>query len=142
MKTVTFLLAGLAIASLANAQKVNDAIVPAQVKAAFAKQFTEAKAVKWEKEKGNFEAGFTVNGVKHSAIIAKDGGVLETEVTCTLADLPAAAKMYLSKNFAGKKIKEVATITNAKGVTTFEAEVNGKDLIFDKAGKFLRTVKD
>jgi len=48
----------------------------------------------------------------------------------------------LPKNIRAKKIKEAAKITDAKGVVTYEAEVTGKDLIFDASGKFLKEIKD
>jgi hypothetical protein len=39
----------------------------------------------------------------------------------------------------GATIKEAARITDANGKTTYEAEVRGKDLIFDEKGNYLKT---
>ena len=66
------------------------------------------------------------------------GNILETEVEINMDNLPANAKSYISKNYAGQKIKESAKITDSKGAVTYEAEVNGKDLIFDSNGNFIR----
>jgi hypothetical protein len=38
-------------------------------------------------------------------------------------------------------VKEAAKITQADGAIMYEAEVNGKDLIFDASGKFVKQEK-
>ncbi|WP_312352011.1 PepSY-like domain-containing protein [Sphingobacterium multivorum] len=142
MKKLIFLLAVMASVSLANAQKVSEKEVPSVVKSALLKNYPNAKELKWEKEKGNYEAGFEAAKTDYSLLIDASGNILETEVEINIDGLPANARTYITKNYPGKKIKEAAKITNAKGVTTYEAEVNGKDLIFDNSGKFLKEVKD
>jgi hypothetical protein len=47
-------------------------------------------------------------------------------------------RAYIAKHHAGKKIKEAAEIVDAKGKKTYEAEVGGKDLIFDEKGQFIK----
>ncbi|MBC7865300.1 MAG: hypothetical protein IAF38_20155, partial [Bacteroidia bacterium] len=37
-----------------------------------------------------------------------------------------------------KKVKEAAKITDAKGVVTYEAEIDNADYIFDSTGNFLK----
>ncbi len=44
-----------------NAQKLYDKDVPAAVKSAFEKKYSQAKNVKWENEKGNYEANWGGN---------------------------------------------------------------------------------
>ena len=51
--------------------------------------------------------------------------------------LPASVRDYVTKHHTGKKIKEAAEIVNAHGKKTYEAEVGGKDLIFDEKGQFI-----
>jgi hypothetical protein len=51
--------------------------------------------------------------------------------------LPAQALAYISQNYKDEKIEEMAKITKANGEVNFEAEVKGKDLIFDANGNFL-----
>ncbi len=142
MKKLVFLLAAVASVSFANAQKVSDKEVPAAVKSALQKSHPKAKDLKWEKEKGNYEAGFEVGETDYSVLIDASGKILETEVEIKIDELPANAKAYVAKHYAGQKIKEAAKITDSKGVVTYEAEVKGKDLIFDNTGKFLKEVKD
>lgn len=142
MKKLIFLLVAVAEVSFANAQKISDKDVPSVVKSVLLKNYPNAKELKWEKEKGNYEAGFEVAKTDYSVLIDASGNILETEIEIKMDALPATAKIYVSKNYAGQKIKEVAKITDSKGFTTYEVEVNGKDLIFDNSGKFLKEVKD
>ncbi|WP_018621533.1 PepSY-like domain-containing protein [Spirosoma luteum] len=113
-------------------------VVPAAVKATVAKLYPGVKDVKWEKEDGNYEAGLTHNGKKLSLVIDAKGNVLETETTIMGSALPASVQEYVAKHYAGKKIKEAAEIVDAKGKKTYEAEIGGKDLIFDAKGQFIK----
>ncbi len=142
MKKLIFLLAAVASVSFANAQKVSDKDVPAVVKSALLKNYPNAKELKWEKENSNYEAGFKVKQTDYSLLLAASGNIVETEVAIAITALPTSVNTYVAKNYPGKKIKEAAKITDAKGVITYEAEVNGKDLIFDNSGKFLKAIKD
>lgn len=142
MKKSVIILAAMFSLTFANAQKVSDKVVPTVVKAALQKSFPNAKEIKWEKENANFEAGFKVSEKEYSLLIDASGKVLETEMEIKMEELPAKVKTYLSKNYAGQKIKEVAKITDSKGVVTYEAEVKGKDLIFDNNGNFIKEVKE
>lgn len=123
-----FLLAAR-IAFTASAQKVAVSKVPALVKATFTKNHPGIKA-EWEMEKQNFEAGFTLNGKETSEVYAPAGTLLETEVSIKSTELPAAVLAKLK----GMKIAEAAKITKADGKIIYEAEVKGKDLLFDANG--------
>ncbi len=122
-------------------QKMKESEVPAAVKTSFGKLFPGSSA-KWEKEDGNYEAGFKKEGKTISATFQTDGTFMESETTIKETDLPPAVINYLQANYTNKKIKESAKITNATGVITYEAEVDKKDLIFDSNGKFLKEVKN
>lgn len=112
--------------------------VPAAAKATVARLYPNAKAVKWEKEDGHYEAELSHNGKALSLVIDAKGNVLETETTISESALPAVVRAYVAKHHAGKKIKEAAEIVDAKGRKTYEAEVGGKDLIFDEKGQFIK----
>lgn len=130
-----------AIGFSACAQKLDASKVPAAVKAAFAKQFPGATP-KWEKEDGKYEAGFKQNGNTMSALFEANGTMTESEMDIKVTDLPAAVLSYVKDHYKGKSIKEGAKITKADGTVNYEAEVDGKDVIFDATGKFLKEVKD
>lgn len=142
MKKLAFLLTMITAVSFVNAQKVQQKDVPASVQKGFQKQFPTVKDVKWGKEKGNYEAGFKINEKETSVIINLSGNILETETEINSSSLSAPIKGYITKNYPNQKIKEAAKITDAKGVVTYEAEISGKDLIFDNKGKFIKEVKD
>jgi len=77
-----------------------------------------------------------------SLLLDASGNVLETETEIPVSELPRTITDYVAKNKPGKKIKEASRILDAKGVTTFEAEVDKVDLVFDKDGTFIREAKD
>ncbi len=136
--------------SFANAQeskekkesKLAEAAVPAAVKTKFAALYAGVKAEKWEKENGNFEVKFHQGKTEMSVLIDPSGLLLETETKIEVSALPKTVTDYITKNKAGKKIKEAAKIVDSKGVMTFEAEVEKTDLIFDKDGAFIKKSKD
>lgn len=134
MKTIAYLLISCLLAASAFAGTTD---VPAAVKGAFAKQFPNAQKVKWEKEKGNFEAEFRQDKKEFSALFDSNGNLLEWEEEIPASEVPKAAMEYAAQHYPGKKIKETARITDAKGDATYEVEVAGKDLIFDANGLFL-----
>ena len=125
-----------AIGFSACAQKLDPSKVPAAVKTAFAKQYAVV-AVKWEKEGGKYEAEFKQNGNTMSALFEANGTMTESEMDIKVADLPASVLAYVKEHYKGKNIKEGAKITKADGTVNYEAEVDGKDVIFDATGKFI-----
>jgi hypothetical protein len=140
-KLALMMVAGL-ITSFAIAQKLSDKDVPQPVKSAFQKAYPNAKEVKWEKEGSNYEAEFDYNKADHSVLFDANGSLIETEVEIEVNQLPKGVLEYVAKNYQGQKIKEAAKITDAKGVVTYEAEIKGKDLIFDSNGNFIKEVKN
>lgn len=125
----------------ANAQKIDASKVPASVKASFEKQFPGISP-KWEMENGKYEAGFKSNGKIMSALFETNGALSETEVDIKTDELPVGVLAYVKEHYSGKSIKESAKITKADGTVNYEAEVDGKDIIFDSTGKFLKEIKN
>lgn len=133
-----FVLIGLSITVVfCNEQELQEKDVPAAVREALQKQFPEAKNVEWTKEVGKFEASFKHNEKETSAQFTEAGIAEETEVEIKKEELPASVLSYISANHKGAKIKEAAKITKASGEIIYEAEVKGKDLLFDSTRKFL-----
>ena len=139
-KLLIVLFASGAVSLTASAQKVDASKVPASVKKSFTEQFPGATG-KWEMEKGNYEAGFKHQGKVMSALFDANGTMTESEIAIKESGLPTAVNDYLKKHYKGAKIKEAAKITKADGEMNYEAEVNGKDLLFDANGNFLTEVK-
>lgn len=122
------LLAGTMVTAV-NAQKISAAKVPAEVQGALAKLYPGVKA-NWEMEKKDYEAGFTFNGKATSVVFNAKGLLLETETAIKPGELPAPVLAKLK----GSKIAEAAKIIQADGSVRYEAEVKGKDLLFDLNG--------
>lgn len=142
MKNIAILLVVMFVISCTHAQKESNKSIPSVVQSAFQKNYPNAKEIKWEKEKTNYEVGFEVEETDYSLLMDASGNILETEVEIKEDELLVTTKDYISKNYATHKIKEAAKITDSKGVITYEAEINGKDLIFDSNGNFLKELKD
>lgn len=140
MKNLAILLAAMFTATLANAQKIQDKDVPASAKTTLKNNYPTATGLKWEKENGNYEAEFEVGETDYSVLFDNAGNILETEIEISSDALPVKAIEYILKNYAGQKIKEAAKITDAKGTVTYEAEIKGKDLIFDSNGNFVKEI--
>jgi hypothetical protein len=142
IKTTAAILIASFMGVAAMAQKLNSTQVPATVKSAFAKAYPSVKTVKWEKEKGNFEAGFKQGSNEMSAVFKADGTQVESEMGINTATLPATVIVYVKQHYKGAAIKEAAKITKANGEVNYEAEVKGKDLLFDSAGKFIKVAQN
>ncbi len=75
-----------------------------------------------------------------SVVMDGQGKLKGTETDIAVSELPAAIRDYVAKQMPGKKIQEAAIIVDASGMKKYEAEVGGKDLLFDMAGKPLKQV--
>jgi hypothetical protein len=141
-KTTAAILIATGMGLTAMAQKLSPTLVPAAVKASFEKAYPGIKNVKWEKEKGDFEAGFKQGSKEMSAVFKADGTQVEAETEINAATLPASVFVYIKQHYKGAAVKEAAKITKAGGEVNYEAEVKGKDLVFDSTGKFIKVAKD
>ena len=131
-----FLITFTLVAS-ANAQKLDASKVPAAVKESFGKQYPTAKP-SWKKEGSNYEAEFKNNGTEMSAVYDASGKMMESETDIKISELPPTVMPYVNEHYKGKKITEASKITMSNGTIEYEAEVEGKDLMFDANGKFIK----
>lgn len=125
-----------------SAQKLKESNVPEAVKTAFTAMYPDANHIKWSMEDKKYEAEFKQYGVESSVLFETSGAYYQTETEIPKSSLPEAVREYVSKNLAGKKIKEAAKITDAKGTITYEAEVGGSDYLFDANGVFISKSTD
>ena len=140
MKNIFLLsLSVAALISNALAQDIKTKDVPAVVKSALAKKYPSATKVSWEKEKGNYEANWGgKSGEDTSVQFTPAGNFVEEVNAIAVSQLPAAVSEYVKAHYIGAKIREAGKVTDAKGTKMFEAEIKGKDLIFDENGKFIK----
>ncbi len=113
--------------------------VPAVVKKGFESKFSDAKSVKWGKENADeYEASFTMNGLKYSANFSSTGDWMETEGQITFDQLPAKVQSAFNDSYKGVKPRMMAKIENSKGETKYEIEIKQKkksvELFFEADG--------
>lgn len=140
MKPITLIIALLAVACNTSAQK--KITVPDAVKSAFTNAYPKATSADWEMEDGMYEAEWEENKMETSVLYQADGTLVQTETEITLASLPQPIKDYVTNSLKGQKIKEAAKIVAANGTISYEAEVGGKDYIFNANGTLLSTEED
>ncbi len=141
MKKLTIALSLMLLASISYAQKIKKENVPAAVMTAFQKAYPTVTKVKWDKEGDKYEASFEMKETDYSVVMDASGIIEETEIGIAISELPTSVVDYTKANYTGKKLKEAAKLTDAKGVITYEVEIKGMDLIFDNDGKFIKIVK-
>ena len=138
MRRVTITIACVIITYIGCAQKIDAIRVPDPVKTSFSRIYPSATNTNWEIEKGNYEVEFLNVGSRMASVFRADGTIVETEVNIKVNELPSKSLAYIKAQYKGKQIKEAAKITKANARINFEAEVDGKDLIFDESGNFLQ----
>ena len=103
------------------------------------KKYPKATKVSWEKEKGNYEANWGGKSGEDTSVQFTPAGAFIEEVNAIrVSQLPAEVATYVKSHYNGAKIKEAGKVTDASGNHFFEAEIKGKDLIFDESGKFVK----
>lgn len=115
--------------------------VPAAVKTAFERSFPNTTVKKWDKEDEDFEANFSKDGKTMSATFDATGILKETETDINVSELPAPVADYIKANYKDAVIKEAALIEKGQE-KMYEAEIEGKDLLFDATGNFLKQEED
>jgi hypothetical protein len=117
--------------------------VPAAVKNANMQKYPESKNyhITWEKEKGNYEANWGgKDGEANSVQYTPSGSFIEIVKAIPVHDLPSNVIAYVKEHYKAK-VTEAGKVTDAKGNTSYEAEVKGKDIIFDQNGNFVKAEK-
>ncbi len=141
MKKLSIALSLMLLATISYAQKIKKENVPPSVMTAFEKAYPSVTKVKWDKEGSKYEASFEMKETDYSVLMDANGMIEETEIGIAISELPTSVVDYTKANYAGKKMKEAAKLTDAKGIVTYEVEIRGMDLIFDNSGKFIKAVK-
>ena len=119
----------------------NNVKVPTAVRTALIKKYPEASKVTWEKEKGNYEANWGGNdGEANSVQFTPSGNFIEIVRAIPVSQLPANTIAYVKEHYK-VTITEAGKVTDAKGKTSYEAEVHGRDVIFDANGNFVKAEK-
>ena len=117
--------------------------VPSAVTAAFKAKFPGAEKPSWDKEDaGTYEAEFSLNGHKMSALFDRSGSWKETETRIEVKDLPSAVARKISKKFSGYDVEDAERIEDAKGHTSYEVGLEkgntNLEVVFSADGQVLK----
>ncbi len=122
------------------AQKCKAKDVPPAVTNAFNKEYPNAKKCYWGKDSINYQVAFYAGKAPISVTYAAAGSRIITEMQMPVEDLPQGIADYVQKNYPGEIFRDVAQITDAAGIITYEVQVKDIDLVFDAKGNFLRSL--
>ncbi|MBS1744871.1 MAG: PepSY-like domain-containing protein [Bacteroidetes bacterium] len=118
--------------------------VPEAVKNANMKKYPESKnyRITWEKENGNYEANWGgKDGEANSVTYTPTGEFIEIVKEIPTSDLPKGVLEYIKEHYKASKFGDVGKVLDARGITTYEVEINRRDVIFDENGKFVKEEK-
>ncbi|MEO6948406.1 MAG: PepSY-like domain-containing protein [Ginsengibacter sp.] len=142
---LTAILFALSTATFAQENEGSEHInVPAVVKSANMKKFPESKThhITWEKENGNFEANWGgKDGEANSVTYTPSGNFKEIVKEISVSQLPEKAQSYIKAHYKSAKFGDIGKVLNAHGKTSYEVEINRKDVIFDESGNYVKTEK-
>ena len=97
---------------------------PKAVKDAFSKKFPTATKISWGKESAKeWEAEFSLDGIKISSVFFEDGKWLETEQMVKAAALPKAVADAIKATYPGWTIVEADKTESAKLGSIYEADL-------------------
>ena len=118
--------------------------VPAVVKSANMKKYPESKMhhITWEIEKGNYEANWGgKDGEANSVTYTPSGTFIEIVKEIPVSQLPKTAQSYIKEHYKKAKFGDVGKVLDAQDKTSYEVEINRKDVIFDENGNFVKEEK-
>lgn len=131
-KIVVIALVAVGMSCSSDDHEIEESSVPKSARTALSTAFPDADDIEWEKEGEDFEASFENGKVEMSVVFGADGGIIETEKEIKVSEFPQKVQEALK----GEKVEEAAIIMK-NGKTMYEAEVGGKDLLFDEDGNQL-----
>lgn len=140
MKYLVSLFVVFALVISLSAQNKMEVKVPEKVKAAFAKNYSDVKEVKWVKEgKSEFKAEFKKDDKEMAIIYDGKGNLKKTKSEISKSDLPKGVEDFVAKDYKDWTITKTSKIEDAKGDITYEARIvkgkMDKNLMFNKEGK-------
>lgn len=136
---------------LVSAQSTKEIVPPAEVSAAFEKEFLKVKPV-WASEftgedsdEIRYEATFSRDNIRNMAAYDKLGNLKAIETEIALNQLPGDAFHYLRSHTYEKNIVEIAQVTDSNKTITYEIGIQKDDrffdLVFDRGGSFVKRVE-
>ena len=123
------------------AQNNGAIVVPTAVKTALNSKYPESHSyhITWEKEKSNYEANWGgKDGEANSVLFTPKSEFIEIVKAIPSSELPKPVLTYIAAHYKGAKLGDLGKVSDAKGRTSYEVEIHGKDVIFDENGNFVK----
>ena len=115
--------------------------VPAVVKSTNMKKYPESKMhhITWETEKGNYEANWGgKDGEANSVTYTPSGVFIKIVKELPTRDLSKGVLTYVKEHYKNPRFGDVGKVLDAQGKTSYEVEINRKDVIFDENVNFVK----
>lgn len=104
------------------------------VKAAFEKNFSNARGVSWEKNNEFYFASFTLNNEDVDAAYNETGELIGISRRISIKDLPLNISLTLAERYAGYEVDKTAVELTVEGSTWYSFKVkSGEKLLKLKA---------
>ena len=137
------MLALVAFAVEADAQKMEAKDVPAAVTVAFAQSHPLVTNVEWTRGDGNYLAGYRTGNKDFAQLYNASGALIETRAEIAFTSMPATAIEYVYKHCADDKCvydaaEKAYRISDQFGSVTYQAQVKDKVLRFDSNGNLVK----
>ena len=130
--------------TFAQGQVSKSRTVPVNIVEAFHKAHPKATILKWNDEPPIWEVKYK-DGDKIGAISYRTKAIItETELVISLNKLPnkLAIPDFIKTKYPAEKIQRCEKVEKANGIITYEIQITGKEIIFDKNGKYLSVEMD
>jgi hypothetical protein len=138
MKKIILLIAIMGMITFTYAQTLMPNDVPAKVSKAFEKSHPKISQVEWNQIGDTYKATYIADEKNMAVVYNTSGKKIETEKEINISQLPISVLKYVNDNFPGEVIKKKVLITDAKGRSSYELQVNQQDLAFNSQGKLLQ----
>ena len=116
MKSLIIAIGSLFTVATSNAADVN---VTPSVAQSFKSSFAKASEVKWSMIRNYYQADFTVDGVRLSALFDEDSFLIATTRNISSTDLPAKLQKKLRKEMGNMWITAMIMVVDEKGTTYY-----------------------
>ncbi len=138
MKKIILMFAIMGMIAVTYAQPITPSDVPSKVSKSFDKSHRKISQVDWSQVGENYKASYVVDEKNMSVVYGVTGKLIETEKEISISQLPTSVLKYVNDNYPGQVIKKRVLLTNAKGRSSYEVNVNQQDLAFNSQGKLLQ----
>jgi hypothetical protein len=126
------------LSTAASAATLKEKDVPFRVSNAFKKTYHKVSGVTWSFAEGRYQADFKADGKNKSAVIARDGTIIDRSTEIRTSAVPAPVKKALTERYPGKKVLKAFEVVH-EGSVNYRLDLSGNErVILDAEGKKVR----